>query len=206
MDVPLANGLRVQILPSIADLPRARKHQFAAFIADEGILVVWDDDSNNIIARAKKIESELMELVWQAGNEAESVNDFAKEKSGVIVTEAEVDEESGQLRPQERATHLINTVLVGFTLVVVIVMLGAGMRSVAIEVMVDQNYLRLAFVLLTPVQIFFTLVSLAPVLLCTTIFRYVVTHTKSFHKLIRTSSSPKSSLVVSLSALDRSSR
>ncbi|MCJ1346546.1 hypothetical protein MMC31_004764 [Peltigera leucophlebia] len=33
VDVPLMNGLRVQILPTIEDLSRARKHQFAAFVA-----------------------------------------------------------------------------------------------------------------------------------------------------------------------------
>lgn len=43
VDVPLKNGLRVQIIPTIEDLPRARKMQFAAFVADNGLLVVWDD-------------------------------------------------------------------------------------------------------------------------------------------------------------------
>ena len=43
MDVPLSNGLRVQVLPSMEDLPRARKTQSAAFIASDGLLVVWDD-------------------------------------------------------------------------------------------------------------------------------------------------------------------
>ena len=71
VDVPLMNGLRVQILPTIEDLPRARKHQFAAFVASEGLLVVWDDDALHLIQRAKHIEAELMELVWKAGNEEE---------------------------------------------------------------------------------------------------------------------------------------
>lgn len=38
-------------------------------------------------------------------------------------------------------------------------MLGAGFRQIAIEVVVDKNYLRCAFILLTPIQVFFTLVS-----------------------------------------------
>jgi hypothetical protein len=42
-DVPLKNGLRVQVLPNMEDLPRARKAQSAAFIAADGLLVVWDD-------------------------------------------------------------------------------------------------------------------------------------------------------------------
>lgn len=43
LDVPLKNGLRVQVLPSMEELPRARKAQSAAFIASEGLLIVWDD-------------------------------------------------------------------------------------------------------------------------------------------------------------------
>lgn len=43
IDVPLKNGLRVQVLPGMEDLPRARKAQSAAFIASDGLLVIWDD-------------------------------------------------------------------------------------------------------------------------------------------------------------------
>lgn len=43
VDVPLKNGLRVQVMPTMDDLVRARKLQFAAFIAHDGLLVVWDD-------------------------------------------------------------------------------------------------------------------------------------------------------------------
>ena len=66
IDVPLMNGLRVQILPTINDLPKARKNQFAAFIASEALLVVWDDDASHLVQRASTIESELMSLVWMA--------------------------------------------------------------------------------------------------------------------------------------------
>lgn len=156
VDVPLMNGLRIQILPTIEDLPRARKHQFAAFIASEALLVVWDDEAMHLIDRAKLIESELMELVWKTG-EAEEVE--GQIKKAATVNEIEIDEESGEVIPEKRATHLLNTILVAITLVIIIVMLGAGFRELAVEVAVDHNMLRLAFFALTPVQIFFTLVS-----------------------------------------------
>jgi hypothetical protein len=153
VDVPLMNGLRVQILPTIEDLPRARKHQFAAFVASEALLVVWDDDAVHLIQRAKAIESEL---VWKTGEPDETEGGS---KNGLNVSTAEIDEESGQVKPQHRPTHLLNTVLVAFTLILIVTVLGAGFRELAIEVAVDKSYLRLAFVALTPVQIFFTLVS-----------------------------------------------
>ncbi|SPQ19868.1 bfeb8525-7d1a-4463-a4ed-5f6b06872e9d [Thermothielavioides terrestris] len=152
VDVPLMNGLRVQILPTVDDLPRARKHQFAAFVASEGLLVVWDDDALHLVQRAKAIESELMELVWKAGAEEDG-----DEKAGSVVEEPEVDEESGELKPEKRPVHLLNTYLVSLTLILVTVSLGAAFRQLAIEISVDGSYVRLALVALFPVQIFFTL-------------------------------------------------
>lgn len=157
VDVPLMNGLRIQILPTISDLPRARKYQFAAFIAKDAILVVWDDDPLNIVSRAKFIENELMALVWKTPEEEAARED---KQLGIEVEEI-IDEESGEVSGyrERRPTNLLNTILVAFTLTLVITTLGAGYRQIAIEVAVDGNMLRLAFVALTPIQIFFTLVS-----------------------------------------------
>src|ERR1700712_424948 len=154
VDVPLLNGLRIQILPTIQDLPRARKHQFAAFIASDALLVVWDDDALHLIQRGKAIESELMALVWKNG---ENGNDTDDEKRDPNVGVFEIDEESGELIPEARPLHLQNTVLVALTLILIITLLGAGYRQVAIEVAIDSTYTRLALLALTPVQIFFTL-------------------------------------------------
>src|SRR6478609_3945332 len=109
VDVPLTNGLRVQILPTIEDIPRARKHQFAAFVASEGLLVVWDDDALHLVKRAKLIESELMELVWKTGPMDPEQDE--KQAAPIQATEAEIDEESGQLKPEKRPVHLLNTYL-----------------------------------------------------------------------------------------------
>ena len=157
VDVPLMNGLRIQILPTIDDLPRARKHQFAAFIASEALLVVWDDEALHLVQRAKSIESELMELVWKTGEPDEV--EPGESKKGPNVTEVEIDEESGEIIPEKRPTHLLNTILVAFTLVLIVTVLGAGFRELAIELAVDHKMIRLAFLALTPVQVFFTLVS-----------------------------------------------
>ncbi|KAI1140618.1 glycosyl transferase family group 2-domain-containing protein [Hypoxylon sp. FL0543] len=154
VDVPLRNGLRIQILPTVDDLARARKHQFAAFVASEALLVVWDDDALHLVQRAKAIESELMELVWQAGE----VDDEGGEKGPAYVTGvAEVDEESGQVKPETRPVHLLNTYLVSTVLALVVVSLGAAWRQLAIEVSVDGSYTRLALVALFPIQVFFSL-------------------------------------------------
>ncbi|EXJ79453.1 hypothetical protein A1O3_08955 [Capronia epimyces CBS 606.96] len=152
-DVPLMNGLRVQILPTIGHLTRARKHQFAAFIASESLLVVWDDDPSNVVKRATTIEAQLMELVWHSGEAGDDDNTYNEKDGGAQGT---IDTESGAA-PDLRPTNLMNTVLVAFTLVIVVVLLGLACRSLATEIAVDGSCLRLAFLSLVPVQIFFTL-------------------------------------------------
>ncbi|KAI9841817.1 MAG: hypothetical protein M1837_000362 [Sclerophora amabilis] len=154
IDVPLADGLRIQIVPTMADLARARKHQFAAFIADESLLVVWDDDAMQLVERAAKIEDELMQLVWSQG---QPVEEEMNEKKAPRVAEAEIDPESGEVVPESRPTHLLNTILVGLTLILVVTALGAGFREIAIEIAVDKGFIRLGFLALTPIQVFFTL-------------------------------------------------
>ncbi|KAF1997916.1 hypothetical protein P154DRAFT_440284 [Amniculicola lignicola CBS 123094] len=155
-DVPLMNGLRLQILPGMDDLAKARKNQFAAFLAAEALLVVWDDDPTNVVARATAIEDELMQLVWRT-NEPEGEEEENEKTKGPAVVETEFDEESGEILPEKRPIHIQNSVLVGCTLVIIITMLGLGFKEVAVEIMVDQGYVRLAFLLLVPIQIFFTL-------------------------------------------------
>ncbi|RDA86049.1 hypothetical protein CP532_1274 [Ophiocordyceps camponoti-leonardi (nom. inval.)] len=162
LDVPLTNGLRIQILPTIEDLSRGRKHQFAAFVASEGLLIVWDDDPLHLVQRARAIESELMELVWKAGDGEEdddekNKNNNNNKNKNKIVAVAEIDEESGEIIPERRPVHLQNSVLVALTLILVVTSLGAAWRQLAIQISVDGSYTRLALVALCPLQIFFSL-------------------------------------------------
>ena len=152
--VPLdEKGLSVQVMPTLADLSRAQKMQYAAFIASEGLLVVWDDEPMHIVGRAENIEQKLTSLVWNAEK-------GLGEGEGKVpqVSVIEVDAETGRIVPQHRKTHLMNTILIALTIALIMTVLGAGYREVAIEIIVDKSYLRLAFLALTPVQVFFTLV------------------------------------------------
>lgn len=72
-EVPLDNGCRAQVLPTIEDIAHAKRQNFAAFVASEGLLVVWDKDALHIVSRASNIESQLRDLIWKSdGNEDEA--------------------------------------------------------------------------------------------------------------------------------------
>ncbi|KAL1866050.1 hypothetical protein Daus18300_006951 [Diaporthe australafricana] len=154
VDVPLKNGLRIQILPCVQDLARARKHQCAAFVAEEGLLVVWDDDTMHLIDRAAGVETELMHVVWRAAADEDAA---AVEHAVVKEEKAEIDPETGEIKIQKRPRHIQNSVLVSLTLCLITASVGAALRQLVIESALDMAWLRVALISLFPLSIFFTL-------------------------------------------------
>ncbi|KAF4550532.1 Hypothetical protein D9617_17g048000 [Elsinoe fawcettii] len=152
--VPLRGGLRLQVLPDMSYLPRCQKHQFAAFIADRGLLVVWDDEPRHLLNRAENIEKALMEMIWGDGGDTDDGED---EKGGAVDIE-EVGSEDGDnieradpRRP--RRPVLIQPFMTACTLCLTLCAIGLGYRQIALEIAVDGHYLRLLFFLVTPAQI-----------------------------------------------------
>lgn len=166
IEIPLPGGLRVQCLAQMIDLPRARKHQCAALIVSEGLLVVWDDEPDKLMERAKHLEQQFVQLVWRTGSSEED-SDYDEKKDGGFVSVESIDEETGLAHPPKRPTNLQNAILVMFTLMIITTMVGAGYRTIAMEIVVDRNYVRLALLALTPLQIFFSLFFCQVIVGCT---------------------------------------
>lgn len=154
-DVPLLNGLRIQILPEIEDLYRARRHQYAAFIASEAFLVVWDDDPAHILIRAKQIEGELVRYVWDAAEGRDADENAPLNEDGTFF-----DEESGQLGKQDRPVMYYHAVLVACAVCLLTIITGLGYQRILEEVLLLHSWTSLALVLMTPVTLFLALVSL----------------------------------------------
>jgi membrane glycosyltransferase len=144
--IPLKSGLRLQVLPDISYLPRCAKHQFAAFIADRGILVVWDDEPRHLIKRAEDIERALMKMIWpDVGEEEEDVTE--KEKTAEInIDEIGMESEEAGAMEKPRRIVLTQAVMSALTLCAVIVVLATGWRKIALEIATDNSYIRIAFV------------------------------------------------------------
>ena len=159
--VPLSDGLRLQVLPDMAALPRCQKHQFAAFIADKGVLVVWDDEPRYLLSRAEKLEKGLMEMVWH-GELPQIENEKAGSKDGSTVGKAldAVGQPDAEAVKDDNARRivLLQPFLTSVTLVLTLAAMGSGWRNVALEVFVDHNYLRLAFLAAAPAQMWLAFV------------------------------------------------
>ena len=163
--VPLPNGLRLQVLPSIPYLANCQRHQNAAFIQDLGILVVWADNPRECRKRAEDIERQLID-VFSRGMSGFDMEE--KEEEKVTVTEfpaEEFDAEGGVARENgltdpPRRIKLNQAILCAATLFLIVAALASGWRQIAIELIVDKSWIRLAFVVVMPLQVWLALVGL----------------------------------------------
>ena len=117
-DVPLRDNSRIQILETIADLPRARKHQYAAFVRDDCSLLVWADSASRVIDDAMDIEKKIIELIWDDGD---AVGRYEK----VIEDDDDEFELETGYTPPKRGRVLLQPLLVGGVYILFVLILIA---------------------------------------------------------------------------------
>jgi hypothetical protein len=158
-DIEITEDHRVRILPDITYLPRCLKGQFAAFIADPGLLVVWDDHPDKIVRRIERLEAALIRKFW--GEPFEEA-DFQLENNASkapLLDPNENDPEVAVL-DKPRRILLMQAWLTAATLALTIAALGTGWRQIAIEIAIDGRLLRLLFILASLPQTWLSLVGL----------------------------------------------
>lgn len=159
--VPLPDGLRVQILSTMAELPRGQLHHFAAFIEDARMLVVWDDEPEKLLQRAENLEQKFIEIIWGNGNEEEDKdeekNEKKKDQTDVNVEELDPKQLEEAFINEQRPIRLESAAIVGLTMILWIVCSALGWRALAYESRVDGTYLRFALLAVCPIQMFVSL-------------------------------------------------
>lgn len=159
--VPMPNNLRVQVLKTMSDLPRCQIHHFAAFLEDLMILVVWDDDPEHLLQRAESLEAKFVEMIWRDG-ERQAGEDERKDPKELADEETVAAEpgalEEGTGAQERRPVMIVSSIIVAFTVCLAVTCMGFGWRRLAMECKVDKTFVRLALVLLAPVQLFFSMV------------------------------------------------
>ena len=158
--IEIRHGLRVQVLPDISYLPRCQKHQFAAFIADAGILIVWDDEPDKIVDRIEQLESALVRMIWGGESTTDPGQQEKRERAPSNVSGAEGKDLEALAEEKPRRVVLMQSYLTAATLILTISAIAAGWRLVAIEIAVDKYFLRVLFILAFLPQAWLGLVSL----------------------------------------------
>jgi hypothetical protein len=154
--VQLTPRHRLQVIQDIEDLPKCQKNQYAAFVATRGMLVVWADDPGELLEKATFIQDTLMEKIWMK----ESAHATDEKRPQLVETSAEdtpVDREAGTEKP--RRIVLNQSFGCAVTLIFAVAAVGGGWARIAVEIVVDHNYLRMAFLLVLVPQLWLSLVS-----------------------------------------------
>ena len=156
--VQITPGLRLQVIPDIEALPFCQKHQSAAFVASKQLLIVWEDDPKKLLERASYIQDTLMKMIWGT---ALAEGPEGEKKGAIIDIEAldAIDEGAPGVPEKRRRIVLTQAVLSAVTLILVIAAMGSGWRQIAIELVVDRNWVRIAFAACIIPQIWLSLVS-----------------------------------------------
>ena len=162
--VPLQGGLRLQCLPSVESLITAQKHQCAAFISDVDMLIVWDADPAEVLARAQNFQRMMIQTIFTE-EEFKEPKVSIRNETPTTIEEREVDSNSSDeiedATEPKRPTVLINAVVVGLTLLLLVTALGAGWRVLVLQTLVDGKFLRFALLITLPVTVFLSLVCIA---------------------------------------------
>lgn len=159
--LPIPKDRQVQVLKTMSDLPRCQIHHFAAFLEDLMILVVWDDDPEHLLQRAEGLEADFVKMIW-VGGEENAEDDQDKDPKALADERIEAADprtlEAGTAGQEKRPIRIVSSIIVALTVCLAVTCMGFGWRRLAMECKVDKNFIRLALVLLAPVQLFFSMV------------------------------------------------
>ena len=109
-DFPLRDDTRVQIIHRIQDLPRARKHQYAAFVREQKCLVVWSDSASKVVEQGEELEKKIFDFIW---NDGDGVGRYEQKKPKVGGLEELESGNLGLRRIAKRKRALLQAILVG---------------------------------------------------------------------------------------------
>lgn len=157
---------KMKIYPDILSLVDVDRYMEAALVREQCLLVVWGETAEACIARGREVQAQMMQPFIDAMDATATVE---KREPAVAVNEVSDDgfdslpgsedwlEENVTDPPRRPA--LIQPIQTGLTLALLIAAIGSGWRNVAIELLTDSNWIRLAFLLVTPLQMWLALVS-----------------------------------------------
>lgn len=160
----------MRIYPDIASLIDVDRYMEAALVRDQSMLIVWGDSAEACFARAREVQDQMMQPFFDGMNAFLEEQNSAPIKKEPVVGISEVSSETGGEVPssdcnEEAASEpprrpvLIQSYLTAATLFLITAALGTGWKNVVVELMVDHSYIRLAFILVVPLQFWLALVS-----------------------------------------------
>jgi hypothetical protein len=129
---------RIQILDELSHLARARKHQYAAFVRDEGVLCVWSDSVKTIVADVEKLEKALLDFVWGNEHQQKSIipalPTFNAGADGEAAVDDSADVEDSEVSNQKkhwksRPVVMYDSIISGLNVILICALVALGYRE-----------------------------------------------------------------------------
>lgn len=128
---------RIQVIESVSHLGTARKNQYAAFVRDEAVLVVWADAVDELIPAAAKLEKSLISFIWSSDKSGKARpplfsdnNVVTAEINELAQMELEDPEKAVWMKMRkDRPVVLITPTVVGLAFGVTMVLAGLAIRE-----------------------------------------------------------------------------
>jgi hypothetical protein len=156
--VQISHGQRIQIIPDFDALPFCQRYQSAAFVRSHQLLVVWEDDANLLVDRARRLQDSLMDVFFKAKIAAEANKVTEKDANAEVNL---VAEDGNNVKDKPRRIPLWQTIYTTLAIMLLITCIAFGYRKVAIEIVDDPSWLRMLFVLVLPASVWLGLVSIS---------------------------------------------
>jgi hypothetical protein len=161
--VEIRSGLRLQVIPDFEALPFCQRGQSAAFIASTQMLVVWQDEPKLLLERSQLIINSLMRMMcgqdygWLGDDELDIITGKTMLHD---IAEYEDTLEAGDTgEEQPRELKLWQSFYTGVSVLLLTLAIGSGWRQIAVEQILEPNWLRLLFIVCLPAQACLSLVS-----------------------------------------------
>ncbi|KAK2740535.1 hypothetical protein FQN57_006038 [Myotisia sp. PD_48] len=187
-ELVLPNGFQVQIIDSFAEIANSpsssvKKFQYVALIREEGVLLVWHDQLDNILVHAEDVEGKLLSFicgtsasvfanpnsghplqrssVTSAAASTLHFNTYNKEAAATPNNGAAPQDDEEAANPAEsldRPIALTSSIYVGLGMCLIVILLfGFGISNLILQVLVDGNYMRMALAATIPIFMLFSL-------------------------------------------------
>ncbi|KAB5525520.1 putative glycosyltransferase family 2 protein [Coniochaeta sp. 2T2.1] len=173
----MKDGSQLQIVPSVAsiNLSSVKKFQYCCLVRQERMVLVWQDQINQILSHASRIEEKLLAYVWgdfsiPSLNSPSTASSLFRQSILSLPTSA-IDEKlpgsafennsTEQLeeveRPEslDRPVMLHSAIFVGLgVLLGIVLVFGVSVGGLISEVFMDGNFTRLGLLLTAPLLLF----------------------------------------------------
>lgn len=142
--IPLDPFTVVQVVDTFDDFMSIRRAQFAAYVREYKILLIWSDEVNTVLSFGRELEEKMVNLIWDEKCDLEQ--GFASTIHAFDLEEVTLDE-------SKRSVSFVTPAVVALASLATATFIGQDMHEVVLQIKADGNYQSILILLYFPIMI-----------------------------------------------------